>query len=145
MQIDSFCTAHAPAEGRVATDRGIEADSISIVHLRSRLEDFASLGFATDVGDPAEMFETFAAVVNEQCGGVRGRTIEMHTIEVPVLGDLVDEERNAACIQAIEDLNAVIVVNSSGFQGSATLCIVEEHETAFITSFSPPDEFMRRS
>ena len=145
MQIDSFCTAHAPAADRVATDKGIEADSISMVHLRSRLEDFAALGFATDVGDPAEMFETFAAVVNEQCGGVRGRTIEMHTIEVPVLGDLVDEERNAACIQAIEDLNAVIVVNSSGFQGSATLCIVEEHETAFINVQPQPEEFVRRS
>ena len=145
MQVDSFCTAHAPAADRVATDTGIEADSISIVHLRSRLEDFAALGFATDVGDPAEMFETFAAVVNEQCGGVRGRMIEMHTIEVPVLGDLVDEERNAACIQAIEDLNAVIVVNSSGFQGSATLCIVEEHETAFINVQPQPEEFVRRS
>ena len=145
MQIDAFCTAHDPAPDRVATDQGIEADSISIVHIRSRLEDLASLGFATDVGDPAEMFETFVAVVNEQCGGVRGRMIELHTLEVPVLGDTVDEDRNAACIGAIEDLDAVIVVNSSGFQGSATLCIVEEHETAFINVQPQPDEFMERS
>ena len=145
MQIDQFCLSHPAAVDRVATDTGIEADSISIAHIRSRLEDLASLGFATDVGDPAEMFETFVTVVNEQCGGVRGRMIESHTLEVPVLGDTVDEDRNAACIEAIEDLDAVIVVNSSGFQGSATLCIVEEHETAFINVQPQPDEFMERS
>ena len=33
----------------------------------------------------------------------------------------------------LEDLNGVILVNSSGFQGSASLCIVEEHETAFVS------------
>ena len=145
MQIDEFCRDHAPAPNRVDTDKGITADSISIVHIRSKLEDFAAIGFGTDVGDPAEMFETFVAVVNDQCGGVRGRMIDLHTIHVNVLGDQLDEERNAACIEAIEDHDAVIVVNSSGFQGSATLCIVETHETAFITVQPQPEEFMRRS
>ncbi|MYB04580.1 MAG: ABC transporter substrate-binding protein [Acidimicrobiaceae bacterium] len=145
MQIDQFCVAHDPAPDRVATDTGIEANSISIVHLRTRLEDLVDIGFGTDVGDPAEMFETYVAVVNEQCGGIRGRMIELHTIEAPAYGDTVDAERNAACIQAIEDLDAVVVVNSSGFGGSAILCIVEVNETAFITSSSPPLEFMERS
>ena len=145
MQVDQFCVAHEPAADRVATDTGIEADSISIVHLRTRLEDLVDIGFGTDVGDPAEMFDTYVAVVNEQCGGIRGRMIDLHTIELPVFGDTVDEERNAACIQAIEDLDGVVLVNSSGFGGSATLCIVEQHETAFISSLSPPLEFMQRS
>ena len=145
MQVDEFCRTHEPAPDRVATDKGIEADSISLVHIRSKLEDFAAIGFGTDVGDPAEMFETLVAVVNEQCGGVRGRTIDLHTIHVNVLGDTLDEERNAACIEAIEDRDAVIVVNSSGFQGSATLCMVEEHETPFITVQPQGEEFMRRS
>ena len=145
MQIDALCTAHDPAAGRVATDKGIEADSIAITHIRSKLEDFAEIGFGTDVGDPAEMFETFVAVVNEQCGGIRGRMIDLHTIHVEVLGDQLDEQRNAACIEAIEDNDAVIIVNSSGFQGSATLCIVEENETAFITVQPQAEEFMNRS
>ena len=144
MQIDTFCTAHDPAPDRVATDKGIEADSISLVHLRSKLEDLVQIGFGTDVGDPAEMFETFAAVVNEQCGGVRGRMINLHTIHVDVLGDLVDEVRNAACIEAIEDYDGVILLNSSGFQGSANLCIVEENETAFITVQPQSEEFIQR-
>ncbi len=145
MQVDEFCRTHEPAPDRVATDKGIEADSISLVHIRSKLEDFAAIGFGTDVGDPAEMFETLVAVVNEQCGGVRGRTIDLHTIHVNVLGDTLDEERNAACIEAIEDHDAVIVMNSSGFQGSATLCMVEVHETPFITVQPQPEEFMERS
>ena len=144
MQLDAFCHAHDPAPDRVASDAGIEADSISLAHLRSKLEDFASMGFAVPVGDVTEMFDTFTAVVNEQCGGVRGRMIELHTIELAVLGDTVDEDRNAACVQAIEDLDGVIMLNSSGFQGSANLCIVEEHETAFISTQGQSGEFMQR-
>ena len=145
MQIDAFCNAHAAAADRVATDKGIEADSIKITHIRSKLEDFAEIGFGTDVGDPEEMFNTFVTYVNEQCGGIRGRMIDLHTIHVEVLGDQLDEQRNAACIEAIEDNDAVLIVNSSGFQGSATLCIVEEHETAFVTVQPQPEEFMNRS
>lgn len=143
-QLDAFCHTHDPAPDRVATDAGIEADSISLVHLRSKLEDFAAMGFAVPVGNVAEMFDTFTAVVNEQCGGVRGRMIELHTIELEVLGATVDEDRNAACIQAIEDHKGVILLNSSGFQGSANLCIVEEHQTAFISTQGQSEEFMRR-
>ncbi len=143
-QLDAFCHAHDPAPNRVATDPGIEADSISLVHLRSKLEDFAAMGFAVPVGNVAEMFDTFTAVVNEQCGGVRGRMIELHTIELEVLGATVDEDRNAACIEAIEDLQGVILLNSSGFQGSANLCIVEEHQTSFISTQGQNEEFMRR-
>ena len=144
MQLDAFCHAHDPATDRVATDAGIGADSISLVHLRSRIEDFVAFGFGTAVGDVAEMFDTFTAVVNEQCGGVRGRMIYMHTIEVAVMGDTVDHEANAACIEAVEDLDGVILVNSSGFPGSASLCIVEDHETALVSVQTQPGEFMRR-
>ena len=144
MQVDAFCNSHPAAADRADTDKGIGADTINITHIRSKLEDFAAIGFGTDVGDPAEMFETFVTYVNEQCGGVRGRMIDLHTIHVDVLGDQLDELRNAACIEAIEDNDAVIILNSSGFQGSATLCIVEEHETAFITVQPLPEEFINR-
>ena len=144
MQLDAFCHAHDPAPDRVATDVGIDADAITLVHLRTRLEDLVAFGFGTAVGDVAEMFDTFTAVVNEQCGGVRGRSIDMHTIDLPVMGDTVDQEANAACLEATEDLNGVILLNSSGFPGSASLCIVEDHRTAFVTGHTMPEEFMRR-
>ena len=144
MQVDEFCRAHDPAPNRVATDAGIEADSISLVHLRAQLENLALFGFATDVGDPKEMFETFAAVVNEQCGGVRGRMLVMHTLEHDPVSPEVDTDQNADCIEAIEDLDGVILLNTSGFQGTATLCIVEDHGTAFLTVQPQPEEFIRR-
>ena len=144
MQLDAFCHAHDPASDRVATDKGIGADSISLAHVRSRLEDLVAYGFATGVGDVAEMFDTFTAVVNEQCGGVRGRLIDMHTFEIAVTGDTVDQESNAACIEATEDHHAVIVLGTSGFPGTGALCIVEDHETALVTGSSMPEEFMRR-
>jgi len=144
LPLDAFCHTHDPAPDRVATDTGIEADTVALVHLRSRLEDLIAIGFAVDVGNVAEIFDTFAAVVNEQCGGVRGRMIDLHTVEVPVLGSTVDEDRNAACIEATEDINGVILLNSSGFQGSANLCIVEEHATAFISTQGQPGEFVER-
>ncbi|MCY4422969.1 MAG: hypothetical protein OXC06_07865 [Acidimicrobiaceae bacterium] len=144
MQIDRFCVAHDPAPGREATDKGIEADSVSVVHIRSKLEQLMDIGFGIDVGDTTEMFETFAAVVNEQCGGVRGRMIDLHTVDVGVLTATVDEDNNAACIEAIEDHDAVVVVNSSSFRGSASLCIVEQHETAFVSVQSQSAQFMER-
>ena len=143
-QIDALCLPHPAAENRVATDPGIEADSITLVHLRSQLEDLIGFGFAVPVGDPAEMFETFAAVINEQCGGIRGRMIDLRTIEFTVMGATVDADRNAACIQATEDYNGVILLNSSGLQGSANLCIVEDHQTAFISTQGQSEEFMAR-
>ena len=144
MQIDAFCKAHDPAPDRAATDAGIGADSITLVHLRTRLEELVAYGFGTAVGDVAEMFETFAAVVNEQCGGVRGRMIELHTISVPATGDERDREANAACIEATEDLNGVILLAAGGFPPAASLCIVEDHETALVTGSTQPEEFLRR-
>jgi len=145
MQLDEFCSSHDAASDRVATEPGIEADSIKIVHIRSRLEDAIEIGFGIPVGDPAHMFDVFVDYVNNECGGVRGRQIDLHLIEVPLFGPTVETDRNAACVEAIEDENAVIIVNSSGFQGSATLCMVEEKDTIFISTQGQTDEFMQRS
>ena len=146
--LEVYCKPHdAPAEALRATDDGITEDSITLVHLRSKLEQLASIGFATDVGDPARMFNTFAWYVNNMCGGVHGRMIDLKLVEVSALGGAggsIDSLRNAACISATEDHNAVIVMNSTGFQGTASLCIAEEHETAFISTQGQSAEFMER-
>lgn len=144
-QLDSFCLAHAPATDRVETEAGIGADEISIVHIKSRLEDAIDIGFGIPVGDMNEMFRVYTDYINQECGGVRGRMIALETIEVSLFGPTTQDERNAACLQAVEDLDAVMIVNSSGFQGSATLCIVEEKQTMFISTQGQPDEFMERS
>jgi len=62
MQLDAFCHAHDPAPDRVATDPGMGADSISLAHIRSRLEDLVAYGFASAVGDVAEIFPPLLAI-----------------------------------------------------------------------------------
>ena len=144
MQYDSFCLPHEPAANRVDTDDGITADSIKVGHIRSLLEDLASIGFAVPVGDPKEIFEVFIDYINVECGGIRGRTLDLGYTEAEVLAN-VDSSRNAACLAMTEDHKSVIVMNSTGFQGTANLCLVEEQETIFISTQGQTEEFMDRS
>lgn len=146
QSLDAFCLSQdTPDVSLEATDRGITEDSISFVHLRTTLEDLASLGFATDVGDPTKMFETFVWYVNNVCGGVHGRQIDLSLIEVPPTGSDVDALRNAACIEATEDRDAVIVLNSTGFSGTANLCFAEQDpKVAFISSQNMQLEYLER-
>ena len=144
MQYDSFCVSHDPAADRVDTDDGISADSIKVGHIRSRLEDLTDFGFAVPVGDPKEIFEVFIDYINEECGGIRGRTLDLGYVEAEVLGQDVDGNRNAACLAMTEDHKSVIVMNSTGFQGTANLCLVEEQETIFISTQGQTEEFMAR-
>lgn len=143
-QIDSFCLPHEAAVNRLTTDDGISADSIRVGHIRSRLEDLEGIGFGVPVGDPKEAFEVFVDYINEECGGIRGRMLDLGYAEAEVLGD-VDVSRNAACLAMTEDHQSVIVMNSTGFQGSANLCLVEAQETIFISTQGQPEEFMERS
>ena len=140
--LDTFCVAHDEAPDRVDTDEGITADAIEIQHMRQRLEDLVGLGFAVEVGDVSDMFERMVDFVNTECGGIRGRQIDLGESEwSPLEGDPASL---AACVEATEDRNTVIAINSSGFQGPAILCLVEENETALITTQGLATDFMER-
>ena len=146
--LDAFCLPHGePGEPRRATDVGIDADTITLVHIRTKIEEIVDMGFAAPVGDPTDMFDTFTRIVNERCGGVWGRSIDLRLVEVAALGvggTDIDTLRNAACIEATEDYQAVILVNSTSFQGTAQLCVTEEHDSALITHQALPEEYVQR-
>ena len=146
--LDAFCGPHdPPAEARRATGAGIEADTITLVHMRTRIEEIVNLGFAADVGDPTDMFDTLTRIVNERCGGVWGRRIDLRLVEVAALGvggQDIDTLRNAACIEATEGHDAVIVMNTTTFAGTAQLCITEEHDSVLIGHEALPAEYVRR-
>ena len=146
--LDAFCVPHgAPTEPLRATDTGIGVDTITFVHMRTRIEEIVDLGFAAPVGDPTDMFDTFTRIVNERCGGVWGRRIDLRLVEVAALGiggvD-IDTLRNAACIEATEEHEAVILLNSTSFQGTAQLCVTEEHDAALIGHQALPAEYIQR-
>ena len=146
--LETFCRPHdAPTEALRATDAGIEAGTITFVHMRTRFEELISMGFGVPVGDPTDMFDTFTLIVNERCGGVWGRRIDLRTVEVAALGmggQDIDTLRNAACIEATENHRAVIVMNTTTFAGTAQLCITEEHDSILIGHEPLPDEYIRR-
>ena len=146
--LDAFCLPHGEAaEPRRATDAGIGAEAVTFAHLRTRIEEIIDLGFAAPVGDPTDMFDTFTRIVNERCGGVWGRRVDMRLVEAPALGfggTDIDTLRNAACIEVTEDHEAVVALNTTSFQGSALLCIAEEHDAAFIGNQALPEEYVRR-
>lgn len=144
QSLDAFCLPHDEAADRVETDPGITADAIEIHHIRQQLENLIDIGFGVEVGDVTAMFEAFVAEINDNCGGIRGRQLDLGLSEFDPLSPDVEAVRNANCIEATEDRNAVMVMNSSGFAGSAALCIAEEHETMFLTTTGLSEDFLSR-
>ncbi|MEE9416905.1 MAG: ABC transporter substrate-binding protein [Acidimicrobiales bacterium] len=142
--LDSFCQEHPAAENRTASMRGVSEDTIQLGHLRNALEELAGIGFGVEVGNVAEMFEFMVQALND-CGGVRGRTVELATADSsPLAADTV-ASLTAACLELTEDVESAFIMNSSGFQGSSVLCVTEEHETPLITTQGLPQEFYDRS
>ena len=148
QSLDAFCLPEdLPAEELRATGAGIGAETITLVHMRTRIEEIVNLGFAAPVGDPTDMFDTYTRIVNERCGGVWGRHVDLRLVEVAVLGvggQDIDTLRNAACIEATEGHDAVILMNTTTFEGTAQLCVTEEHDSALIGLQALPDEYVRR-
>ena len=144
----AFCLPHGePSEPLRATDIGIDAETVTFAHVRTKIEEIVEMGFAAPVGDTADMFDTFTRIVNERCGGVWGRRIDLRLVEVAALGvggTDIDTLRNAACIEATEDHEAVVLLNSTSFQGTAQLCVTEEHDSALITHQALPEEYVQR-
>jgi hypothetical protein len=144
---DTFCEP-APADEEPApeaTDEGITEDSISITHIRVTLEDLEGIGFAIPLGDQADQAEKFVEIINERCGGIHGRRLDLHTVEAPPLaGEGQDPAAiaQAACIKATEDNKSVFAYSGSGWggQGGAS-CVTSDHDTVYITTYTiSPDD-----
>jgi hypothetical protein len=133
--LDDFCKQHPAATSRKATD-AVAADTITIVNLRTKLEQLEQIGFALPLGNNNEMYRVFTEYINEKCGGIRGRKINYQLVEVNSQSPTLDADRRAACIKITEDLKAPIALNNSGFAGTGLDCLTVEHDTIFITSTS---------
>jgi ABC-type branched-subunit amino acid transport system substrate-binding protein len=133
--LDDFCKPHTAAASRKSTD-AMGADTITIVNLRTKLEQLEQIGFALPLGNNNEMYRVFTEYINEKCGGIRGRKISYQMVEVNAQSPTLDADRRAACIKITEDLKAPIALNNSGFAGTGLECLTVEHDTIFITSTS---------
>jgi len=145
--LDTFCkpSDEEPEEAPEATDEGITEDSIAISHIRVTLEDLEGIGFAIPIGEPADQVETFVNIVNERCGGIHGRMLDLSLVEAPPLAPAGQDPAaiaEAACIEATEDNQAVFAFSGSGWggQGGAS-CVVGDHDTIFLTTYTiSPDD-----
>ena len=142
--LTDFCTPTTSAATRKATD-AMSADSITIVHLRTKLEQLEKIGFSVPVGNVHDMYETYTRYINEKCGGINGRKIKLELVEVNSQSTTLDADRRAACIAATEDFKAPIVINSTGLQGTAIPCISIEHDTLLFTSTSGEEAWTKDS
>ena len=131
--------------GPQAMGRGITTEAVTIVQLRTRLEELDQLGFGTETGNLVSMFEAFVGIVNDECWGLHGRRLDLRLVEASALGGAavdLDTLRNAACLEATKSIPAVIVLNASGLAGTASHCITVENQAAFVSSDPQPSSIV---
>jgi hypothetical protein len=136
---DAFCAPaeEEPAEAPTASDDGITADSITLAHIRLMLEDLEEIGFAVDLGDQNAYAQAFVDIVNEECGGINGRQIDLQQVEVPVPGFAPDADAVAqeACIRVAEEDRAVAAWSNSGVGVPLAGCLTGPNDVVFATTY----------
>ncbi|MDG1989431.1 MAG: hypothetical protein P8J19_04985, partial [Acidimicrobiales bacterium] len=135
--LDSFCRMGSadPIDAPTPVEAGITAESIVIAQIDTRLNELVKVGFGVPVGDPGAMVAAFVDVVNEACGGIHGRSLELRTIGVSALGggDLdIDTLREAACLEAVEIHEAVVVLAVTPIPGTAAGCLTRRHRVSHL-------------
>jgi hypothetical protein len=141
-KLDTFCepTTEKPAETPKATDKGITANSIAITHIRVTLEDLQDLGFAIPIGDPADQVKRFVGLINNRCGGINGRKLDLSLVEAPPLAPAGEDPNaiaQAACISATEDHKAVFAFSGTGWGGQGgAACVTDAHDTIYLTTYN---------
>ena len=135
--LDSFCRMGSadPIDAPTPVEAGITAESIVIAQIDTRLNELVKVGFGVPVGDPGAMVAAFVDVVNEACGGINGRSLELRTIGVSALGggDLdIDTLREAACLEAVEIHEAVVVLAATPIPGTAAGCLTRRHRVSHL-------------
>jgi hypothetical protein len=136
---DAFCAPAEgePAEAPTASDDGITADSITLTHVRLMLEDLEEIGFAVDLGDQNAYAQAFVDIVNDECGGINGRQIDLQNVEVPVPGFAPDADAVAqqACITIAEEQRSVAAWSNSGVGVPLASCLTGPNDVIFATTY----------
>ncbi len=138
LRLDSFCSPEQEASYDPAdVDRGVNGETVTVVHMSRRLEELALVGMTVPSNDPVPVFEAFVGLLNGECGGVRGRRIDLRHVEVAALGGAgvdLDTLEAAACLEATVQVPAVIVVESGGVGDAAARCITLSNGTALVAT-----------
>ena len=146
--LGSFCEAtESPDSVPIATEPGITADALTIVHLNTRLDELERIGFYTRAGDIDEMVRSFVDIVNG-CGGIHGRLLDLRTVDISGLGGGghdIDTRREAACLEAREVHLAVAALAVEPVPGTAVGCLTRSGQTSFLSVRGTSDSDDRRA
>lgn len=148
--VDEFCRAaeEEPEEEPESTGPGITAETISVSHVRVKLEDLADIGFGVEIGDMADQAQTFVDVINEECGGIHGRRIELSLTEIAVPGlggGNAEVEAQEACIEIAEDREAVFAFALAAVSGALPGCLTGQQEVILVSSATGSDSDYERA
>ena len=147
--LDAFCLpTPVPDTAPVATQPGITADSVTLVHLHTLLAELEKIGFSAPVGDVDDILRAFVGLVNEECGGIHGRRLDLRTVEVSALGGGghdIDTRREAACLESLEIHEALAVLSVEAVPGTAAQCLTVSGLTSFLTVRGTSDRDERRA
>ena len=135
----------APAASSVAASTVPPApasgEPVTLAVMYPDLSVLVELGFAEDVGDLAGIFQAFVDDANQR-GGLAGRPLAVE----PVTFDLfADGDSYRACLTATQDLDAFIVIGTTGVYGDPVVCVAEQNETLMIGTDGFPREYYERA
>ncbi len=135
--LDVFCrpTTSILDEEPVVVEPGVTESSIVIAQIETRLDELAKVGFGVPIGEPGAMIQTFVNIVNDTCGGIHGRSLDLRTVSVSALGGGVldiDTLREAACLEAVEVHEAVAVLTITPIPGTAASCLTRRHRVSHL-------------
>jgi hypothetical protein len=76
-------------------------------------------------------------VINEECGGINGRQLELMNVEVPVAGfaDDADAQYQQACITVAEEAHSVVAWSNSGVGNPLGSCLTSQNDTVFLGTY----------
>lgn len=123
--------AGEPSDGPGATT-GLTDDTITIAYMLPDFGALADSGLVPDLGEPQAQVEAYVEHVNE-AGGIAGRQIDA-TFQTFDAADFSGASAREACVGALEDDEAFVVVALPPWPTVGTLCVAEDHDTPLLTS-----------
>ena len=141
----TFCepATEQPAEAPKATDDGITADSISITHIRVTLEDLEVARLRDPDRRPRRPGEKFVGLINDRCGGINGRKIDLSLVEAPPLAPAGQDRTRSRRPRASPRPKTTTPCSRTraglGRSGRRA-CVTGAHDTIYLTTYNITQE-----
>ena len=130
-------TGGAPGAADGGNTTGVTDDTVKIAAYVNDNAELADIGFAVEIGDTTEQFQTFFDDIE-----VAGRQVELTTHP---FSSITVETQADACLQATQDEEAFMVVSLGGASPETVLCTTEENETLYLANNAADTDTFDRS